>query len=241
VTDRTRLARSACIAAAVLLVTLLAAPAALAHTEQHIGDFHALIGWVNEPALAGQPNAVQLTLSDHDENPVTDVGPDDIKVVVSTGGVDSAALPLTPALVVDEGFGTPGEYDADLIPSARGDYTFHFMGTLHDTSVDLTVTSGPETFAAIEASSDLEFPVKQPTLTEVGTRLDRIDGRIEGLQAEALDPQQLADLQANINAARGAADSAASMAILVGGAGIVLAVTALVVGWRAGRRSSGPA
>lgn len=238
---RIRIARLAGIGLVVLLLALSAVPVTLAHTEQHIGDFHALVGWRNEPALAGQPNAVQLTLSDHDETPVTDVGPDDIKVVVSTGGVDSAALPLTPAFDVEEGFGNPGEYHADLIPTAPGDYTFHFTGTLRRTTVDLTVTSGPETFAAIEAGSDLEFPIRQPTLTEVGTRLDRIDGRIEQLQADALDPQEMAHLRTNIGEARAAADTAATTALLVGGAGIVLALAALVIGWRAGRRSAGPA
>jgi hypothetical protein len=241
VNPRSRIPRLAGLGATVLAICLVGAPTVAAHTEQHIGDFQALIGWLNEPALAGQPNAVQLTITDHDEAPVTDIGPDDLKVVVSTGGVDSAPLALTPAFDVEEGFGTPGEYHAELIPTAPGDYTFHFSGTLHDTAVDLTVTSGPETFAAIEASSDLEFPVKQPTPTEVGTRPDRIDGRIEALQSTVPGGAAIAAANAAAASAQAAADRALLIGALVGGAGLLVGIAALVMAMRGSRRAAGSA
>ena len=80
-------------------------------------------------------------------------------------------------------FGTPGQYVADLLPTVPGDYTFQFAGSLHGETVDVTVTSGEDTFSPVQSSSDIEFPVKVPTLADVATRLDRIDGRIEALQA----------------------------------------------------------
>jgi hypothetical protein len=239
--SRTRFRRAAGIVAGLLGLSLAAAPAALAHTEQHVGDFHVLIGWLNEPSLVGQPNAVQLTITDHDGKPVTDLGADDLKVVVSTAGQDSDALPVTPGFDLEEGFGTPGEYLAELIPTAPGDYTFHITGKIHGTAADVTVTSGPETFDPIEGTSDLEFPVKQPTLTEVGTRLDRIDGRIAALQSAAPGADAIAAANAAATAAQSAADRALLVGVLVGGLGLVIALVAVLLAVRASRRAARPA
>lgn len=241
--SRIRLVSFAGASAGLLSLTLLGAPAALAHTEQHVGDFHVLVGWLNEPALVGLPNAVQLTITDHDEKPVTDLGADDLTVVVSTGGQDSSPLPVTPAFDLDEGFGNPGEYHAELIPTAPGDYSFHVTGKIHDTPADLTVASGPDTFDSIEGTSDLEFPVKQPTLTEVGTRLDRIDGRIEALQSAAPGSDALAAANAAAEAAQAAssaADRALLVGLIVGGAALIVSFAAVLMLVRS-RRAAGPA
>jgi hypothetical protein len=241
--SRNPIPRLVAIAGGMLALSLAAAPAALAHTEQDVGDFHVLIGWLNEPSLVGQPNAVQLTITDHDGKPVADLAADDLKVVVSTAGQDSAPLPVTPAFDTEEGFGNAGEYHADLIPTAPGDYSFHVTGKIHDTAVDVTVASGPETFDAIEGTSDLEFPVKQPTLTEVGTRLDRIDGRIGALQSAAPGSDLVAAAgaaTAAAQAASAAADRALLLAVVLGGAGLVVAIAAILMAMRS-RRAAGPA
>jgi hypothetical protein len=218
-----------------LVLTLTTAQAVSAHAAKEVGEFHLEIGWLNEPALVGQPNAVQLAIRNHDETPVTDLGPDDLTVTISTGDENSAALPLTPAFDAEEGEGPLGEYHANLIPTAPGDYTFHFIGKIHDTAVDFSLASGDETFDPVVGSSDLEFPVKQPTLTEVGTRLDRIDGRIEELQAgDPGDRQAIAELQT----AAASAQAAANQALLVGGAGVLLAIVSIVMSYRASRKAA---
>jgi hypothetical protein len=145
---------------------------------------------------------------------------------------------LTAAFDAEEGEGPLGEYRAELIPTAPGDYTFHFTGRIHDTTVDLTVASGDETFDPVVGSSDLEFPVKQPTLTEVGTRLDRIDGRVQELQSSALNPQTVGDLRTAASGARNAADAANEVALLgvaAGLGGMVLAIVAILYASRARR------
>jgi hypothetical protein len=220
---------------AIAASSLAFAPAVLAHEHVHIGDYEAAVGWLNEPTFVGQPNGIEITITDHDGKPVVDLAEGAIKVVVSTAGVDSEALSLSPGFSIAEGFGTPGQYEVELVPTAPGEYTFHFTGSIHDQAVDVSLTSGEETFSEVRTSSDLEFPVKNPTLADVATRLDRIDGRIEQLQADALDPQQLADLQTEINAARNAADDANRNALLgwlAGAIGIGLAI------WASRRRAT---
>ena len=235
---RIRIALFAGPTAGALMLSLIAANTVAAHSAQQVGDFHVEIGWLAEPALVGQPNAVQVTIRNHDESPVTDLGPDDLTVTVSTGGQDSGALALTAAFDAQDGEGSLGEYRAELIPTAPGDYTFHFTGRIHDTSVDLTLASGDGTFDPVVGSSDLEFPVKQPTLTEVGTRLDRIDGRVQELQSSALDPQTVGDLRTAASGARNAADAANQLALLgvaAGLGGMVLAIVAILYASRARR------
>ena len=223
-----------------LLLYLLVAPVAAAHTHQTVGPFTLEFGWLNEPALVGQPNGVQLIITDG-EHPVTDLGADDLAVIVSTAGQDSQPLPLIAAFDAEEGEGPLGEYHATLLPTAPGDYSFHVTGTIHDTSVDFTVASGPETFDGVEGSSDLEFPVKQPTLTEVGTRLDRIDGRIEALQSAVPAAGAVTDAHAAATAASAAADRALLIGVVVGGASLVLAVIAISMALRTRRPGAGSA
>ena len=214
--------------------SLVAAPAASAHTHIHVGDYELSIGWANEPTYVGVPNGVEITVTDHDGQPVTDLGAADITVVVSIADQSTEALPLEPAFVVDV-FGTPGQYVADLLPTVAGDYTFRFAGSLHEETVDVTVTSGEDTFSPVQSSTDVEFPVKVPTLAEVALRLDRDNGRIEELQSGA----GLAETaNANASVALDAANKALLAGGLVGGAGLVVAVIALFVAWRASSKAA---
>jgi hypothetical protein len=219
------------LAAAVLLVSLTFAPAAAAHAHVHVGDFSLAIGWMNEPTFVGQPNGIEVFVEDHDENPVTDLGDESLSLVVSTDGQDSPTMALTAAFSIEGGFGTPGQYTAPLIPTTPGAYTLHITGTIHDQAVDVSITSGEETFSSVQGSSDIEFPVKVPSLADVATRLDRIDGRIE----------EIASLQAAVDDARAAADNATRMGLLVGGAALVVAVVALWLALRTARRGTGTA
>jgi hypothetical protein len=228
-------------AATGTLLLLLSAPIVAAHGHTAAGGFNFVIGWGGEPALVGQPNAIQLFVYDQDEKAITDIPADAISVVVSTAGLDSSSLSLSPAFDLEEGFGTPGEYSAEIIPTAPGDYTFHFTGTIHDKAIDVSMASGADTFDEVVAPADLEFPVKQPTLTEVGTRLDRIDGRIEALQSTAPAPGAVADAQASAAAASASADRALLIGGILGGAGLVLAVVAIAMVMRARRPGAGTA
>ena len=220
-------------------LALAAAPIVAAHGHTTASGFNFVIGWAGEPALVGQLNAVQLFVYDADEKPINDIPADAISVVVSTGGQDSSSFSLSPAFDLDEGFGTPGEYSTDVIPTAPGDYTFHFTGTIHGKSIDISMASSETTFDGVVAAADLEFPVKQPTLTEVGTRLDRIDGRIDALQSAAPAPNAIPDALAAAADASASADRALLVGALLGGAGLVAAVIALWLVIRARRPAGG--
>jgi hypothetical protein len=229
------------LGAAVLgsaMLALLLVPAVTAHVHEDVGPYGVEIGWKVEPVYVGQPNAVQVTIHDGQSQPVTDLGPDDIKVVLSTADQQSQPLTFEPGWDPTEGEGPLGEYDAALVPTAPGDYTFHITGTIKGEAVDITVASSETTFDPVLGTSDAEFPVKLPTMAEVVTRLDRVDSRISGLSGGG------GPTQAAVDAARAAATdarAAADRALLVGAGlgilGTVLAVAALAVVQRRGRSS----
>lgn len=221
---------------AAVALALGASSIASAHVEETAGTYHLLIGWHQEPVYVDQPDAVELTVTDSAGKPVNDLGATDVQVTVGTGGQTSSPLSFDPAFDLTEGTGVQGQYVAGIVPTAPGDYTFHLTGAIHGTKVDVSVTSGDETFNAVVGTSDLEFPNKLPTMDEVATHLDRIDGRIAALQSAApgggaTDPSAASN-----------AESTANQALYLGGGlgllALVVAVVALVIGLRATRRSS---
>ena len=186
-----------------------------------------------------------MTIEQHDTGkPVTDLATDSLAVVVSTAGVDSPSLALEPAFDAVEATGPPGEYDAALVPTAPGDYTFHMTGSIHGTAVDLTLASGAETFEPVVGSGDLEFPAKLPSLGDVATRLDRIDrgsprcSPPRPARRRSPSPRMR---QRPPAAAAASADRALLIGGVLGGAGLVARGGRLVAAVLPGPAGGGPA
>jgi hypothetical protein len=215
---------------AALLLSLVVSSAVSAHVVKQFGTYSVAMGWLHEPTYVGVENAVQVIVKDGGGNPVNDLAPGDLKVVVSTAGQQTAALPLQPSFDPDTGLGTPGEYTASLIPTEVGDYTFHLTGSIHGTAVDETSTSSDQTFDSVTAGTDVQFPVKEPGIGDVSTLVQRVDGRATSAQSAASAAQQAATNAAND------ASRALIVGSAVGGLGVLLGLAGLFVGLRASRR-----
>jgi len=231
-----RLPRLALTTIAALAGLLIAPVGVLAHTVQHAGSYTLEIGWRTEPTYVGIPNAVSVTIHDRALEPVVDLGPDDLKVVVTTANQPSPDLSFEPGFDPEEMEGPLGEYDAAIEPTAPGDYTFHITGTIHGQAVDITVTSGDKTFDAVRESTNLQFPSKLPSVSEIATRLDRQDGRITALQGATGPSQASVDAaQAAASAAQAAADRALLVGSVLGGLGLLVGLLGFATARRAGR------
>ena len=112
-------------------------------------------------------------------------------------------------------YNAPGEYVADLIPTAPGAYEFRFFGTVDGDQVEETFLSkgAGGHFDDIRSSVDLQFPVKLPEVRE-------IEGAVRGAQNTAAQAQDVA-ISADDNAS-----SAGVLAIV----GIVLGTVGMTVG-----------
>ena len=230
------------------LFALIAAAATDAHVLKDFGSYSVALGWVTEPTYVGQVNAVQVVIKDKQGKAITDVPDGDLKVVVSAGDQTSASLSLNNKFDADTGLGVPGDYEAPLTPTVPGDYTFHLTGTVHGQAIDETATSSDSTFDSAVEATDIEFPTKLPSLSEVVTRLDRIDSRLAASPgpgavanpAPSDGTGGLSDVsaaQATASQARDAASQALVVGVVLGGLGVILGVTSLWLIIRTRRRA----
>ncbi|MDP9269936.1 MAG: hypothetical protein M3P14_02980 [Chloroflexota bacterium] len=214
-----RYVRAGGIALAATALALTLAATVVAHVVKQVGPYSVALGWVHEPTYVGQLNAVQVVIKDKSGKPVSDLTADDLKVVVSTGGKQSDPMALAPTFDEDTGLGIPGDYEAPLIPTAPGAYTFHVTGTIHSQPIDETATSAEDTFDSAVEPAPIQFPDALPAVGDLTTRLQRADARAQTAGTEA---QQAKD----------AASAALIAGIAVGALGVVLGAAALVVTFR---------
>lgn len=142
----------ALIVFAGLLIGLVST--AVAHVDVDIADGQYVmeIGFRDEPALQGQPNAVYIAVEKYGTGgtePVDGLA-GTLQAEVSRDGV-TKTLPFVPM--------GDGQYEAPFIPTATGDYTFRVFGEVEGNAVDESVTSGPQTFNSVDPLNAYEFPL----------------------------------------------------------------------------------
>lgn len=204
------------IAALLLAVLALAASPAAAHEHEHIGDYELTVGWLDEPAVVGSLNGVDLGVKHYLANNTTEpvLGVDEsLNVTISTGG---ASAPKA----LETQFGRPGYYTFSVIPTREGGYSVRFVGSVNGTAVNVTVE-----LDAPLARSDLEFPVSDPTPSD-----------LEAAMAANATAQQstINKLQSD----QAAVQAQASGAMIVGALGFVAGVAGLAMGALAMRRGN---
>jgi len=215
VTPRTsRAARAAAVAVVAGALSLGAVHPALAHDVHPFGPYTIALGWLHEPAYVGVDNAVQVLVKQGDQA-FTGITDKDLTVVVSLGNQKMDSMPLVPSADPDTGLGIPGEYEMHFIPTAPGNYTFHISGKVNGTPVDETVTGSDKTFATVDNPTDVQFPNKVPTNSDLSTKLDRVASRVSAVEGRSIPPdsQPLAVV-------------ALIVAIVLGGAGVVIGLAA---------------
>jgi hypothetical protein len=205
-------ALSALTGAVAASLLLLAASPAFAHAERQVGPYTLAIGLGTEPAYVGFPNSVEVIIHETASGKGVNNAADTLKADLSLGSA-STPVALEPNFDQDSG-GSPGDYRGAFIPTSPGAYTIRITGSINGTTVNETVTAGPETFATVTDPTAIQFPTKVPTVTELATRVDRESARATALAA------------AGTKSAKDAASSARTFAII----GIVVGALGLVVG-----------
>ena len=190
---------------------LMQSGGAEAHERRAVAQYTFVVGWVGEPAILNQPNAIDLRISRTDGAvPVTGLE-QTVKAEASIDG-KSSDIPLRPRS------NTPGAYDGRMVPTKLGAYTFKFTGTVEGMALNETFTAGTGTFGLIEGGN--QFP--DPLVSN-----QQLDETVSGLE------QRIVTLEA-ADSGGGNADTA----MLVGIAGVVIGVIGLAVAGMALSRKS---
>ncbi len=139
----------------VLLGILLIAQVALAHQTIIVGDYAVEYGWVNEPAIEAQPNAVVINITSNissTNSASSAIDTSGLQISASFGS-ETKVLTLQPL-----GEDTPGQFVAPMTPMLPGVYTIHLGGNIGTTTFNTDVQ--PE---EVKTADVVQFPVPTPT------------------------------------------------------------------------------
>lgn len=209
-----------------ILLLLLVIPGsvgiAFGHTVDAVGEYRVEIGWMNEPVVSGETNAVEFYVSPLVPCPEI---PESIKCAESQefqNGVEglkktvkmqliykdeSITLPLSPDHNV------PGKYYAFVNPTVSGFYQANVLGSINETPISLSMHP-----PKVEERAYIEFP--EPSDITVQQMIDGHTALIE-------DIGDLKDSVKSLEVTKQQMDTGYA-GITVGLIGIAIAVVALV-------------
>jgi hypothetical protein len=152
---------SVCVALlAATALLLVAGGSALAHGQTQVGDYELEIGFHNEPAYQGEPNGLDLFVTNTQTGEKVNGLEETLQAEIIYGS-SKKEVTIEPQDELD------GAYTAFVLPTATGDYTWHIWGTIEDTPVDVSMTSSPDTFGSVEPKAALAFPAAEPSAAEL--------------------------------------------------------------------------
>ena len=155
------------MATAVILTTILLTIntiTALAHTRVEVGPYAIVVGWLVEPAIVGERNALIIEISE-DEVPV-DGAEADLKAEL-VYGAQTFRTNLNPT---DE----PGSYTATIFPTVRGQYAVRLFGTLDGMEID-EIIEPEEVFSA----DRIQFPEPLPDTRELEKQITILEDELQ--------------------------------------------------------------
>jgi len=157
-----------------MLVTTALCGSSEAHDAHVAGPYRLVIGWTEEPALTGMRNGVAVEVSETGKGQL----PAGASLTAEVSfGRERVVLPLQPDPE------RRNVFQARLVPTRAGTYTFHVTGRIGNQPIDITSTCSGKTFDCVVDGSEIEFPVKDPSPGQIAERLDRSLPRAE----QALD------------------------------------------------------
>ena len=126
-------------------------------------------------------------------------------------------------------FGDPGNYKADFIPTASGQYVFHFFGTIEGMLLNERFESGVGKFDDVQPATEIQFPERAASTRE-------LESAVRGALESAQQAQDTAlALEAAADSAQDSATTATTLAIAgiaVGAFGIVVGVIGIIAAFR---------
>ena len=194
---------------------------AYGHTIDSVGEYRVEIGWMNEPVVSGETNAIEFYVnplipcpeisvaskcaeSQKFQNGISDLNKT-IKIKLKYKD-ESITLPLSPDHDI------PGKYYAFVNPTVSGFYQANILGTIVDTPISLSMHP-----PKVSERAFIEFP--EPSDITVTQMIDGHTALIE----------DVSDLKESVNNLKATQlNNAGYVGIGVGIIGIIIAIIALV-------------
>jgi len=183
------------------------------HTVDSVGEYRVEIGWMNEPVVSGETNAIEFYVSPLEpdlelEDQIFENGILGLKKTVKIQLIykdENIILPLSPDHNIS------GKYYAFVNPTVSGFYQANILGTIKDTSISLSMHP-----PKVDERSNIEFP--EPSDLTVTQMIDGHTVLIEDVSNLKKTVNDLEKTQLN---------NVGYVGIGVGIIGIVVAVIAL--------------
>jgi len=167
-TQLSRSVRLFLLVAAAVFLTLLGltqtTQTALAHTRVEVGPYAIVVGWLAEPHIVGERNALTIEIT---ENELPVAGAEATLDVEVLYGGRTWRVNLNPT-------NTPGLYTATLFPTVRGQYTVRLFGALPNAEIDVPVD--PE---EVLPASNLHFPQPLPDTIALQEQVNQLQAELQ--------------------------------------------------------------
>ncbi|MEO2265212.1 MAG: hypothetical protein ABGW49_04925 [Nitrosopumilus sp.] len=176
----------------LLILSLLLIPSfagiTYGHTVDAVGEYRVEIGWMNEPVVSGETNALELYVSPLVDCPDISIsmecansqefqnGIEGLRKLLKIQFVYDKTQTITLPLVDDHD--VPGKYYAFITPTVSGYFQANLIGKILDIPVNLSMHPPP-----IKERSYIEFPeLANLALTEVINDNTKLVERIISLE-----------------------------------------------------------
>jgi hypothetical protein len=153
-----------CAILGVVVLALLTALPAAAHTRVELGPYVLILGWEQEPVVVGERNALVLEVTE-DGQPVEGLE-STLDFVVLYGGQTFTGN-LNPTT-------TPGYYSAEILPTVRGQYSVQLSGSIEDLQVNEILE--PE---EVLPAGVLQFPESPPDTRDLQVSIDALTSELQ--------------------------------------------------------------
>ncbi len=160
-----------CTMLIILLAAAIYANAVFAHSRVDVGEYSLIVGWVEEPVIVGERNALFLQVL-QGETPINGVE-GTLEVELSYAG-RSFFGNIEPS-------GDAGIYHVPVFPTVRGQYQVLLTGAIQDTPIDVTID--PE---EVLAASALQFPQPLPDSIALANEIEQLQTDLNSARAMAI-------------------------------------------------------
>ena len=151
------------LTALLILLFMWTNGVALAHTRVEIDPYVVIVGWLQEPVIVGERNAITIEVT-LDDRPISDLEATLDAEILYAGATFRVNLEPTE---------TPGHYIAKIFPTIRGQYSVRLFGTIGETAVDEIIA--PE---EVQSAARLQFPEPEPDAFSMEAKIDALEAEL---------------------------------------------------------------